>query len=514
MNLSFFDWLIVGLYLAGILVTAQLSRGGRSTLAQYFLADRSLSWITVGLCLYATLFSTVSFVAIPGEAYRNGALFSLNSIGYAIFTPLAVWLFLRFFYRTSSFTAYEYLERRFDRGVRVWGAIVFLVARLLYLAVVFYSAASIFETLLGWRPWITVVGVGLFTVYYSYQGGMKAIALTDVVQSVIIISAIVFILIKLSLLIGFDYAGLWTAVQGGGRGFGVMATADFYRLDPHARYTAWTALALALIGPLTNYGTDQLFVQRMLSSKTYAAAKQAIWLKTLVALPVSLSLYAIGLLLYFYYDHVVKAPLGVAGDQVLGVFIREHMPSPMPGLVAAALLSALMSTVSATAATLATVTTVDLLAFVPRWRDRPGLQTVAWGRGLTALWGLLSMSLALVLSYAGRSIESTVLEVSQVWSGLWLILLVVVLFGIFTRWATARGARAALIVGIVCNLSAPYLLYYRVPAAERISFVWVGLPGFLLAALVLGLVSAFDRRKTPHLAGLTFQTVITPNKSE
>jgi Na+/proline symporter len=78
------------------------------------------------------------------------------------FTPLAVWLFLRFFYRTSSFTAYEYLERRFDRGVRVWGAIVFLVARLLYLAVVFYSAASIFETLLGWRPWITVVGVGLF----------------------------------------------------------------------------------------------------------------------------------------------------------------------------------------------------------------------------------------------------------------------------------------------------------------------------------------------------------------
>ncbi|MFO1447103.1 MAG: sodium/solute symporter [Opitutaceae bacterium] len=514
MNLTTLDWLVLGVYMVGILVTAHSSKGGRSTLAQYFLADRSLSWFTVGLCLYATLFSTVSFVAIPGEAYKNGVLFSLNSIGYALFTPLAVWMFLRFFYRTSSFTAYEYLERRFDRGVRIWGAGVFLIARLLYLAVVFYSAASIFETLLGWPPWLTVVAVGLFTVYYSYHGGMKAIALTDVVQSLIIFGAIAFILVKLSLLVDFDYAGLWTAVQQGGRGYGTLATPEFYSFDPRARYTAWTALALALIGPLTNYGTDQLFVQRMLSTKTYAAAKQAIWLKTLVALPVSLSLYAIGLLLYFYYDHVVKAPLTVPGDQLLGFFIREHMPAPMPGIVAAALLAALMSTVSSTAATLATVTTVDLLAFVPGWKERTELGSVAWGRWLTVVWGLAAMGLALVLTYAGRTVESTVLEVAQVWSGLWLILLVVVLYGIFTRWATARGARVALMVGIVCNLTAPYLLYYRVPAAERISFVWVSLPGFLIAALLLGGVSLFDRRKTRDLTGLTFRTVSASIKSE
>ena len=493
--------------MGGTLWLAHGARGAQTNLSEYFLASRALSWVTVGLCLYATLFSTVSFVAIPGEAYKNGVLFSINSIGYALFTPLAVWMFLRFAYNTSAFTAYEYLEHRFSRPVRVLGALVFLVARSLYMAVVFYSAAKIFQTLLGWSPWMTIGAVGLFTIYYSYHGGMKAIALTDAVMSVIIFAAIAFIVIKLCVLIGFDFGGMWGAVRETGRGYEVMTTREFYSFDPQVRYSFWTALVLAILGPMMNYGTDQLFVQRMLSTKTYAAAKQAIWLKTLVAVPVSLALYGIGVLMFYYYERVTTNAPAVPPDQMLGYFINEHLPSPMPGFVAAALLAALMSTVRSTAASLATVTSIDIMAFIPSLRRWTGEQSVEAGKVLTIMWGLVSMALAMALIYAGRGVETTVLEVSQVWAGLWLILLAVVMGGIFTRWVTARAAVAALVTGILCNLAAPYFLYYRVPADERISFVWVGMPGFLITLLVLALVSALDPRKQTSLKGLTIQTV-------
>ncbi|MGH8018601.1 MAG: sodium:solute symporter family transporter [Opitutaceae bacterium] len=507
MNLDLLDWTVIAVFMTGTLALAHGVRGAQTNLSDYFLASRSLSWITVGLCLYATLFSTVSFVAIPGEAYLNGALFSINSIGYALFTPLAVWIFLRFAYNASSFTAYEYLERRFDRRVRILGAIVFLVARSLYMAVVFYSAARIFASLLGWSPWATITVVGAFTIYYSYHGGMKAIALTDALMSVIIFAAIAFIVGKLCLLIDFDIAGFARAVHETGRGFGVMATPGFYSFDPHARYTFWTALVLAILGPLTNYGTDQLFVQRMLSTKSYAAAKRAIWLKTLIAVPVSLALYLVGLLMFYYYERVTAAGTPAPADQMLGYFINQHLPSPMPGFVAAALLAALMSTVSSTAASLATVTSIDIMAFVPPLRRWAGRHAVRAGKALTVFWGGVSTLLAMALVYAGRGVETTVLEVAQVWSALWLVLLAVMMGGIFTQWITARAAFLALVSGIGCNLLAPYLLYYRVPAEDRISFVWMGMPGFVLAGAILVIVSLFDPRRPRNVHGLTWKTV-------
>lgn len=511
MHLSLLDWLVILAFMVATLGLAHWAQKGHANLAGYFLADRGLSWMTVGLCLFATLFSTVSFVAIPGEGYRHGVLFSLNSIGYALFTPLAIWLFLRFFYNTSSFTAYEYLERRFDRRVRTLGAIIFVIARLLYLAVVFYSAGKIFETLLGWAPWITIAAVGVFTVYYSFYGGMKAIALTDVLQSIVIFVAIVAIIVKLCFLIGFDFSGLARAVQASGRGFHALTTPEFYRFDLHVRYSFWTALTLAVLGPLANYGTDQLFIQRMLSTKSYAQAKKAIWFKTLVALPVSLGLYLIGVMMFYYYQSASSTAPAVEADQLLGYFINQHLPPPFPGLVAAALLAALMSTVSGTAATLATVTTIDLLAHIPRLKDWSGLQSVQTGRWLTGLFGGLSMLIAILLFFASRGVESTVLEMSQIWAGLWLILLVVILGGILTTWVTRRAALIALLVGVGCNLVAPYLLYYRVPASERISFVWVSIPGLLVTAILLIMVSLFDRQKAQNLDGLTFRTLKKPS---
>jgi SSS family solute:Na+ symporter len=209
MTLRWGDWAAVAVYFAITLLIGWRAKARQGNATEYFLDGRRTHWIIAGVSLYATLFSTVSFVGMPGEAYKNGVLYGLYSFGYFLFTPLAMWLLLRFFYDTRSFTAYEYLERRYDGRVRTLGALLFLGARLLSGATVLYAAAKIFETLVGWNAGATILIVGVFTIYYCYIGGMRAIMLTDFMQTAVILLGLGCILFKLLAIVGFDLGAVW-----------------------------------------------------------------------------------------------------------------------------------------------------------------------------------------------------------------------------------------------------------------------------------------------------------------
>jgi SSS family transporter len=509
-NLHAFDWIALALYVLVTFGIALRVRFGQKSQADYYLAGRSSHWILIGVSMYATLFSTVSFVSMPGEGYKHGMLMSLQSVGYTLFTPLAVWMFLRFFYNTTSFTAYEYLERRFDLNARTLGAVAFIVLRALYGALVFFAASKAFETLVGWPPVMTICVVGSITIAYSYIGGMRAIIITDFVQTMVILGGLLVIIFKVSSLVGFDYAAVWRFAAAHDHTFNQVSTPEFWSLDPKLRYTFWTWLLLALTAPLTNYGTDQLVVQRILSSKSYGDAKKAIILKTVGALPFSLLFYFTGVLLFFYFNNFT-APPGVEADGMLGYFINQFLPSPLPGLIAAALLAALMSTFDSTLNSLSTVFAVDVLQ--RRGWVAPDVDLLQLGKRLTLGWGVVMLGLALFLAQASRGVESTIAEVASILTCLWGVLLVVVMAGIFTRWATARAATWALLLGGLINLYVPWKLYYGTAPEERISFVWVGVPGWIAALVVIAIVSFFDSRQRRNLDGLTWSTIRNPERA-
>ena len=490
-SLSAMDWVVVALYLVLTIGIALHVRLGQKSASDYFLAGRSMPWLVVSISLYATLFSTISFVAVPGEAFRNGTLMSLNSIGYAVFTPLAVFLFLRFFFQAGTFTCYEYLERRFNGTTRTLGSLVFLATRAIYGATVFYAAAVIFEALVGWDAMTTIVAVGAFAVAYTAIGGLRAVMITDVLQTVVLLTGLVAVFVKLAALTGFDFSGVWGYAQAHDLTFGRTATAEFYSFDPHVRYTLWTCLALSIMNPLSGYGADQLVVQRLLASKSYAAAKRAVWLKTIAVLPIMAAFYFAGLMLFFHYGTKGALPEGFEADQVMGFFINQHLPAPLPGLIAAALLAALMSTVDSTVNSLSTVTCIDLLGRVG-WMPQDDAAQVRLGKWLTLAWGVVVVGFAALLTRASQGVETTVMEVQAVWASLWGVLLVVMLAGVLTRWATARAATWALLAGMALNLSLPWVLYYGTPPEARISFVWVGMPGAMVAAVVIVLFSLLD----------------------
>jgi SSS family transporter len=359
--------------------------------------------------MYATLFSTISFVAMPAEGYRNGMLLSLNSVGYLIFTPLAVWLFLRFFYRAGTFTAYEYLGRRFGPTARTMGSLVFIVARCLTGAIIFYASAKAFETLVGWRPEFTVLVIGAITITYSYVGGMRAIILTDFFQTIVILSGLAIIMLKLLAAADFDIQAVWSFARENSRTYEIVTTREFFSFDLYVRYTFWLWLLYSFTAPLSNYGTDQLVVQRLLASSSYRTAKQAVLLKTLGTLPVSLCFYFCGLLLYYYYNKLGTPPAGVEPDGIMGWFITTSLPSPIPGLIAAALVAALMSSFDSTLNSLSSVFTIDIL------KKKDGADLLRLGKRLTLVWGAIMIGLALAVIEAGRRVETTVLEINLVW---------------------------------------------------------------------------------------------------
>jgi len=503
------DWLVVAGYLALMFCLPLLLRRQERSANDFFLAGRGMHWIWVGLSMYATLFSTISFVSMPGEGYKNGLLYSLHSVGYTLFSPLAIWVFLRFFYSTSSFSAYEYLERRFNLPARLLGATIFLISRALYASLALYSAAKIFEQLIGWPHAATVVVVMVVTVLYSFLGGMRTVIIADSVQTGLIIAGLAVMVLGLGHAVGFDFGGAWVYAAERGRTYAAAARPEFFSFDPQLRLTFWVLLLTAVTTPLMNYGTDQLFVQKMLASKSYDSAFKAVLLKTFAALPLSLLFYFTGLLLFYYYGKFAAPPAGVHPDALLGHFISTHLPPPWPGVIVVALLAALMSTLDSTITSLSTIVSVDFLQRL-RATDRPALDLFRTGRALTLGWGVVLTGLALFLIKASDSIESTIAELAVVWASLWGVLLMVVLGGVFTRWVTARAAVAALACGIAVNLTLPWPLYYAVPAADRISFIWVGVPGWILTALVLVTVSLFDPRKTTALEGLTWWTTRKP----
>src|SRR4051812_20056831 len=223
-SLSRFDWGAVLLYLAataGIALWTRLRQ--RETSEDYFLAGRSQGWLIVSVTLFASLFSSISFVAIPGEAYHGGLIMSLLLILSPLAAPLGVWLFLRFFFLSPSYTAYEYLERRFNAPTRVIGALLFCVTRLIYSGVIYYAAAELFRSLVGWPPLVTILVIGSFTVVYTTVGGMKALIATDVMQVAVLVIGIGSVLLKVLSVSGFDVAAIYAHAAATGRGYEPVA---------------------------------------------------------------------------------------------------------------------------------------------------------------------------------------------------------------------------------------------------------------------------------------------------
>ena len=296
--MTLLDWLVLISTIGCIVGYGMWKSRGAQDAAGYLRGGNEARWPTIGLSIMATQASAITFLSMPGKAYEDG----LRFVQFYFGMPLAVIFICIFlvpiYYRLQVFTAYEYLEQRFDRRTRQLGALFFLLQRGLQAGISIYAPAIILSALFDWSLTLMTIIIGLVVIVYTVSGGTKAVSQTQKQQMVVIMMGMVItaliIIDKVT-----DQVSLNEALSIAGA-LGRMEVVDF-TFDLHNRYTVWTGLLGGFFLALSYFGTDQSQVQRYLSGRSLTESRLGLLFNGLLKVPMQFFILMIGVLLFVFY---------------------------------------------------------------------------------------------------------------------------------------------------------------------------------------------------------------------
>lgn len=299
--MSSIDWIVLLGTLLFIVVYGVWKTRGSKNIEQYLRGDNTMKWGTIGLSVMATQASAITFLSTPGQAYESGMAFVQNYFGLPIAIIIISAVFIPIYYKLKVYTAYEFLENRFDLKTRLFGAFLFLVQRGLAAGITIYAPAIILSTILGWNLSLTILVTGILVVIYTVSGGTKAVSITQKYQMGVIMCGmfIAFFMIIDHLP---DYLSFGNAVHIAGK-MGKLEVVDF-SLDPEKRYTIWTGLTGGLFLALSYFGTDQSQVQRYISGKSVTESRLGLIFNAILKIPMQFFILFVGVMVFVFYQFV------------------------------------------------------------------------------------------------------------------------------------------------------------------------------------------------------------------
>src|SRR5688500_5372309 len=458
----------------------------------YFVADRAIPWWAVMLSIVATETSALTFISTPGLSYGNapgfGDLGFLQVVaGYIIGRIVVAAVLLPRYFQGNLVTAYALLETRFGLATRRFTSIVFMVTRGLADSVRVFATAIPVALIIGpsvtnqaYVMPISVLLLGFLTVAYTYKGGMKAVVWTELLQATIYISGGVAALVILGGLVPGGWSGIWAGASAAGKTSAVDF--NFTLSNPH---TVWAGLIGGAFLAMASHGTDQLIVQRLMSSRSLKDAQRAIIGSGLVVFCQFFLFLAIGLGLWAFY----QGRTFTATDAIFPTFILEHMPPGLVGLIVAAIVAATMSTHSGAINSLAGATTHDIyLPLTKRSVDDP--QTLRAGRTFALIWGtVLTLGALLFPQDTKTPVVVVALGIASFTYG---GLLGGFALGIFWRRAIQRDAIIGMSVAIATMafivFARPISAAYPPLASTLAPFAGIAWPWYVLIGTAITLV--------------------------
>ncbi|HUF25322.1 MAG TPA: sodium:solute symporter [Vicinamibacterales bacterium] len=551
------DWAVVFAYLAWVISDGIRRTKNAREIEGYFLANRSLPWWAVGLSVMATQLSAITLVGTTGQGYADGLRFVQFYFGLPLAMIVLCLTVVPFFHRAKVFTAYEYLERRFDAKTRSLTSLLFLVSRCLACGVVISAPAVILSIVLGWSLTFTVMLIGVPTTIYTMLGGVQAVTWADVKQMAVIVCGVLATVVVL--IMGLpDDVSVGAALHTAGA-VGRMQTVDF-TFDVTTQYTFWSGLIGGMFLAMGYFGADQSQVQRYLTAKSVDEGRSSLLMSAYVKIPLQVLILLTGVLVFCFYlytpppmlfnpkhqavlesgpaaseyqalqgefagaferrreaaravaanrsDDASKAAFANADgevkairDRALGLvrettgdlaysdvnyvfptFILTQLPIGLAGLMIAAILAAVMSTVAAELNSLSTATIIDFYRrhFRKSASDRHYLRA-SWAA--TAMWGAFA---TVVATYA-TSLGSLIEVVNKVGSFFYGSLFGVFVLAIGTKRVGANAAFIALIAGMVTVA----LVGFFTP----VSWLWQNVVGTVVVVAV-GVALSYVFRET------------------
>ncbi len=293
-----FDWVVVVAYIGWIIVDGLRRSKGTGKIDGYLLANRSLPWWAVGLSVMATQMSAVTIVGTTGQAYSTGLRFIQFYFGLPLAMVILSVTVVPFFTRARVYTAYEYLEQRFDVRVRSLASFLFLAGRALALGVTLSAPAVVMSAILDWTLPVTVFAICVPMILYTTIGGVQAVAWTDVKQMFIVVfgmmCAVAILLYGILQHVSFSQALHLAGATGR------LQALDF-RVNLTEKYTFWSGMIGGLFLMLAYFGCDQSQVQRYLTAKSIDEARQSLLMSAWVKIPLQLLILATGTLVFVFY---------------------------------------------------------------------------------------------------------------------------------------------------------------------------------------------------------------------
>jgi solute:Na+ symporter, SSS family len=464
-----FDVFVIVAYVVGCTALGAWLGSGAKGIKQYLLGERNIPAWAVMISIVATETSAVTFLSVPGIAYRQAGpktpwdgdfAYLQLALGYIVARVFIAFVLLPLYFRGEIYTAYEVLAQRFGGATQRAASVLFLVTRTLASGLRLLLAAKVLEQVTGWTLPVSILIIGVSTIVYTLLGGLSGVIWADVLQFFVYLIAA---LIALAVLNGKTPGGLGAVVR-------VAGAAGKFRMFNFSTslsipYTFWAGVIGAMVLDTGTHGVDQTMVQRYLAARSRRQAAWALITSGFVVFAqFALFLFLGAAIWVFYQTSPPESP--PAKDQEFASFIINHLPVGIKGLTIAAIFSVTMSTVSGALSASASSTVNDL--FRPLFPNRDDKFLLRLSKWLTAFWGFVQVGVALGAIALQQSIVDNALSVAGFVTG---ILLGLFLLGILT--SSARVGQKAAFVGMLGGLAAVSFVRFR----TNVAYPWYALVG-------------------------------------
>ncbi|MDD4778262.1 MAG: sodium:solute symporter [Fermentimonas sp.] len=436
------DILILFIFILGTFLFGLSFVKKNKNVSDYTSGGGNVPGFVVGMSIFATYVSSISFLALPGNAYSS----NWNSLVFSISIPLAIIIaakyFVPFYRNISSISAYSFLEEKFGYWARAYTAVCYLLTQIARIGSVLFLLALALNSMLGWSIPLIIVITGVIVVIYSTLGGIKAVLWNDAVQATILIfgAIVCAIILIVSLPGGFNQ---FISVGKEFDKFSLGSLGTELNMP-----TFWVTLIYGLFINLQNFGIDQNYIQRYKSAKNDKSARSSALFGGLLYLPVSFLFFVIGTALFVYYKSQPEIlPEGIASDQVFPYFIVHGLPVGVTGMLIASIFAAGMSTLSTSINSSATIILTD---FFEHKRKKPLTEKSRMKilYSISLLVGILGIGIGLAMMSVQSALDAW-WSMASVFSGGMLGLFLLGYFSIRSKTIKSSHALFGVIAGVL-----------------------------------------------------------------
>jgi len=484
------DWIILAVYALSTIGLGWYFGRKQEDTSEYFVGSGAMNPLLIGVSLFATLLSTISYLAIPGEIAGKGPAIMWNYLMYPLVFVVMGFVILPVYMRQRVTSAYELLEEKLGLSIRLLGGAMFLALRLVWMSLLIYMTSKAIATMIGvddkYIPWIVLV-TGAFAITYTSLGGLRAVVITDTLQTLLLYGGALLVIGTVTWKMG-GFGWFPTEWKGD-----VWDEQPFFSFDPSTRITIVGSMLSMLLWMICTSMGDQVSIQRFMSTKDAKTARKAIGMQLTVGLVVGVTLGFVGFALLGYFDAnqdllPKEGSLKDQADQLFPHFIAFHLPPVVTGLVVSGLFAAAMSSVDSGVNSITAVVVTD---YLDRFGKKPETEEkhLRFARWLAVAIGAIVIGLSTVVG----KVQGNFFEVTnKIVNLLTVPISLLFFFALFVPFANAKGVW----IGTICSVTVAVLVAFSgdlfgvdpETGFAPVSFQLIS-PSALIVGLVAGLIA-------------------------